>query len=180
MERTPRGQRNTVTPESRSTPQSQPHMPGAITKATDAGRMHRWNRRERELAAKRLMSMAFIEIRALAYTTREGREDPSEALEQIRLLADACHNLPGVIGRRPPAPGDIDPLIGPWRDPREHDWMARVLKSTDLDTAWLDAEPRWPPVLPLLNVLDQFVMASASPGTSASTGLSTPPCSGHW
>ena len=81
--------------------------------------------------------MAFIEIRALAYTTREGREDPSEALEQIRLLADACHNLPGVIGRRPQA----------WRNPRKHDWMARVLKSTDLDTAWLDAAPRWPPVV---------------------------------
>ena len=136
-----------MTPESPSTPQSQPHVPGAITSATGAGRMHRWNRRERELAAKRLMSMAFIEIRARGYTTREGREDPSEALEQIRLLADACHNLPGVIGRRPPAPGDIDPFIGPWRDPREHDWMARVLKSAELDTSWLDAAPRWPPVV---------------------------------
>lgn len=91
--------------------------------------------------------MAFIEIRTLAYTTREGRADPSEALEQIRLLANACHNLPGVIGRRPPALGDVDPFIEPWRNPREHDWMARVLKSTELDTAWLDAEPRWPPVV---------------------------------
>lgn len=76
-----------------------------------------------------------------------GIEGPTEALEQIRLLGDACHNLPGVIGRRPPAPGDIDPFIGPWRDPREHDWMARVLKAAELDTFWLDAAPRWPSVV---------------------------------
>jgi hypothetical protein len=92
------------------------------------------------------MSQAFIEIRTLAYTAKD-KEDPADALERIRLLADACHNLPGVIGRRPPRPGDVDPFIGPWRHPREHNWMARVLKSTDLDTAWLDTAPRWPPVL---------------------------------
>jgi hypothetical protein len=101
---------------------------------------------ERERAAKRLMSQAFVEIRALAYTA-EDEEDPAGALERIRLLADACHNLPRVIGCRPPRPGDADPFIGPWRHPREHDWMARVLQPAGLDTAWLDAAPRWPPVL---------------------------------
>jgi hypothetical protein len=85
---------------------------------------HTWSRRERERAAKRLMSQAFIEIRALAYTSRDEEEDPAHALERIRLLADACHNLPGAIGRRPPRPGDADPFIGPWRHPRERDWMA--------------------------------------------------------
>jgi hypothetical protein len=60
------------------------------------------------------MSQAFIEIRALAYTAKD-KEDPADALERIRLLADACRNLPGVTGRRPPHPGDVDPFIGPWR-----------------------------------------------------------------
>lgn len=119
---------------------------GTTTTAADAARGRRWNRRERERAAKQLMSQAFIEVRTLAYTAKD-KEDPTDALERIRLLADACHNLPGVIGRWPPRRGDVDPFIGPWRHPREHNWMARVLKSTDLDTAWLDAAPRWPPVL---------------------------------
>jgi hypothetical protein len=118
------------------------------TTTTTAGavRGRRWNRRERERAAKRLMSQAFMEIRVLACTAKD-KEDPADALERIRLLADACHNLPGVIGRRPPRPGDADPFIGPWRHPHEQNWMARVLKSTDLETAWLDAASRWPPVL---------------------------------
>jgi hypothetical protein len=118
-----------------------------MARAADAARRHTWSRRERERAAKRLMSQAFIEIRALAYTAKDEEEDPAGALERIRLLADACHNLPGVIGRRPPRPGDADPFIGPWRHPREHDWIARVLKSADLDTAWLDAAPRLPSAL---------------------------------
>jgi hypothetical protein len=79
--------------------------------------------------------------------TAKDEGDPVGALERIRLLADACHNLPGVIGHRPPRPGDADPFIGPWRHPREHDWMAGVLKSAGLDTGWLDAAPRQSPVL---------------------------------
>jgi hypothetical protein len=134
-----RGQHATVTPEPGSATR-------ADTTAADALRGRTWSRRERERAAKRLMSQAFIEIRALAYTAKD-EEDPAGALEHITLLADACHNLPGVIGRRLPRPGDADPFTGPWRHPREHDWMARVLKSADLNTAWLDAVPRWPPVL---------------------------------
>ena len=57
------------------------------------------------------MSQAFTEIRTLACTAKD-KEDPTDALERIRLLADACHNLPGVIGRRPPAPGEADPFTG--------------------------------------------------------------------
>ena len=50
------------------------------------------------------MSQAFIEIRALASYTAKDEEDPAGVLERIRLLADACHNLPGVIGRLASAP----------------------------------------------------------------------------
>lgn len=135
-----------MTPEPGSATPGQPQAHGTSTTAPDAVRARRWNRRERERASKRLMSQAFIEIRTFAYTAKD-KEDLADALERIRLLADACHNLPGVIGRRPPRPGDTDPFIGPWRNPREHDWMARVLKAADLDTAWLDAAPRWPPVI---------------------------------
>lgn len=130
--------------EPRSAAPSKPRDSEASS-AMNTKRARRWSRRERERAAKRLMSQALLEIRALAYTAKD-KEDPAEALERIRLLADACHNLPGVIGRRPPAPGEIDPFIGPWRHPHEHGWMARTLKSTGLGTAWLDAAPRTPPV----------------------------------
>jgi len=127
---------------------SAPGEPAAYVAGTvmSTRRARRWNRRERERAARQLMSRAFIEIRALAYGTL-GKEGPAGALERIALLAGACHNLPGVIGRRPPAPGEADPFVGPWRNPREHDWMARVLKSASLDTSWLDAAPRTPPVV---------------------------------
>ena len=135
-----------MTPEPDSATSGQLHAHGTPARAADAARRRTWSRRERERAAKRLMWQAFIEIRTLAYTAKH-EEDPARALERIRLLADACHNLPGVIGRRPPRPGDADPFIGPWRHPREHDWMARVLKSADLDTAWLDAAPRQPPAV---------------------------------
>ena len=134
-----------MTPETRSAVPGEPRARDATT-AMNTRRARRWNRRERERAAKQLMSQAFMEIRTLAWTAKD-KEDPTDALERIRLLADACHNLPGVIGRRPPAPGDVDPFIGPWRNPREHDWMARSLKPACLDTSWLDAAPRTPPVL---------------------------------
>jgi hypothetical protein len=117
-----------------------------VSSASGARPPRRWSRRERERAAKRLMSQAFMEIRALAYGA-EGTGDPAGALDRIRLLADACHNLPGAIGRRPPAPGEADPFVGPWRKPREHDWMARNLKAANLDASWLDAAPWTPPVL---------------------------------
>ena len=105
-------------PHDRSAPgEPQARHPAA---AVSTRRARRWSRRERERAAGRLMSRAFLEIRALAYGAQDA-EDPAGALERIGLLADACHNLPGVIGRRPPAPGEADPFIGPWRNPREHD-----------------------------------------------------------
>ena len=135
-----------VTPEPGSAASGQLQAAGTAARVADEARGRRWSRRERERAAKRLMSQAFIEIRALAHTAKD-EEDPGGTIERIRLLADACHNLPGVIGRPPPRPGGADPFIGPWRHPREHDWMARVLKSADIDTAWLDAAPRRPPAL---------------------------------
>lgn len=113
--------------------------------------MRRWNRRERERAARKLMWFAFVEIRYLARGPK-GTEDPAAALERIGWLADACHNLPGVAGRRPSRWGDTDPFIGPWKSsrPGQHAWMAGVLKSAGLDTAWLDAAPLWyPPIDPV-------------------------------
>jgi len=97
------------------------------------------------------MSLAFIEIRYFARGPR-GKEDPAAALERIGWLADACHNLPGVAGRRPPRWGEPDPFVGPWKssNPDQHAWMAKALESAGLDTAWLDAAPQWyPPVDPV-------------------------------
>ena len=63
------------------------------------------------------------------------------------MIADACHNLPGA--GRAPRRGDPDPFIGPWKavTTGKHDWLASVLKSANLDTAWLDAAPSWPPAV---------------------------------
>lgn len=95
------------------------------------------------------MATAFIEIRYLARGPK-GKEDPAAALERIGWLADACHNLPGVAGSRPPRWGETDAFIGPWKssNPDQHAWMASVLKSAGLDTAWLAAAPPWPPLVP--------------------------------
>ncbi|GAA1632095.1 hypothetical protein GCM10009733_031240 [Nonomuraea maheshkhaliensis] len=51
-----------------------------------------------------LMSLAFIEIRYLARMRQVHRsvdEDfPADFIEQIRLIADLCHNLPGDFSAR--------------------------------------------------------------------------------
>ena len=91
-----------MTPEPGSATPGQPQAHRTSTTTPDAVRARRWNRRERERTAKRLMSQAFIEIRAFAYTAKD-KEDLADALERVRLLADACHNLPGVIGSAPSA-----------------------------------------------------------------------------
>lgn len=108
--------------------------------------MRAWTTRERRRAARYLMWHAFIEIRYLARAPK-GKEDPATALERIGLLADACHNLPGE--GRAPRRGDPDPFMGPWKSVTtgQHAWMASVLKSASLDTAWLDAAPVWPPTV---------------------------------
>lgn len=109
--------------------------------------MRRWNRREREQAARLLIWDAFIDIRYHARGAK-GREDPVAALERIAWLSDTCHNLAGVAGQRPPRRGELDPFVGPWKssNPDQHAWMASVLKSGGLDTAWLDAMPvSYPP-----------------------------------
>lgn len=103
-----------------------------------------WTTRERRRAARYLMRHAFLEIRYLARGP-EREEDSAAALERIGLLADACHNLPGA--GRAPRRRDPDPFIGPWKSVTtgKHAWMASVLKSANLDTAWLDAAPLGPP-----------------------------------
>lgn len=92
------------------------------------------------------MGTAFMEIRHLARGPA-GRDDPAAALERIGMIADACHNLPGA--GRVPQEGDLDPFVGPSKSDTmgKHAWMAGVLKSANLDTAWLDAAPLVPPVV---------------------------------
>jgi len=100
-----------------------------------------WTRRERERAATGVMSRGFAHIRTIAHEP-ELAGDSVAALERIRMIADACHNLPGSIGptRRDSSP---DPFAWAWQtassDQRE--WLAQVLRSLDLDTAWLDNVP---------------------------------------
>jgi hypothetical protein len=111
--------------------------------------MRPWNRRERERAAKYLMARGFVEIRNAAFNARN-EEDPSSKLAWIMELADICHDLPSVIGKPPPRPGDFDPFTGPWHSPNPdlHAWMTWVLTDAGLDTAWLDAVPLIPPHFP--------------------------------
>jgi hypothetical protein len=110
--------------------------------------MRPWNRRQRERAAGYLMARGFVEIRYSAFRAKS-EEDPAARIEWVRVVADACHNLPGVIGKPPPRPGDVDPFIGPWKssNPALHAWMAGVLKEAGLETAWLDAAPLLLPAL---------------------------------
>jgi hypothetical protein len=68
-----------VTPEPHSAVPSELQARDATT-AMSTRRARRWNRRERERAAKRLMSQAFMEIRALAWTAKD-QDDPADALE---------------------------------------------------------------------------------------------------
>ncbi|WP_433352973.1 hypothetical protein ACQP25_06825 [Microtetraspora malaysiensis] len=48
-----------------------------------------------------LMSFAFIEIRTMGYrrgpTLQEWPDGPEDYHEQIRMIADICHNLPGDL-----------------------------------------------------------------------------------
>jgi len=88
-----------------------------------------------------VLSRGFTDIRTIAYKP-EIVGDPAAALERIRLIADACHNLPGAgPGRR--RDGRPDPFAWAWQtagaDKRE--WFTEVFWSVGLDTACLDAIP---------------------------------------
>lgn len=51
-----------------------------------------------------LMSLAFIEIRTMGYrrgpTLMEWPDGPEDYHEQMRVIADICHNLPGDLQAR--------------------------------------------------------------------------------
>jgi hypothetical protein len=84
------------------------------------------------------MFRSYTDIRAIARNP-ERVGDPAAALARIRMIADACHNLPGAArpGRRGSGP---DPFA--WArqtaSPYRREWLAEVLQSLGLDTAWLD------------------------------------------
>lgn len=58
-----------------------------------------WTRRERDRAVAGVLSRGFTDIRTIAYRP-EIAGDPAAALERIRMIADACHNLPGAVVAR--------------------------------------------------------------------------------
>jgi hypothetical protein len=84
------------------------------------------------------MFRGYIDIRTIAHNP-ERIGDPAAALERIRMIADACHNLPGADrprrrGSRP------DPFSWTWQtaSPDQREWLAEVSQPLELDTAWLD------------------------------------------
>lgn len=116
--------------------------PVVLAAQATIGRMRRpWTRRDRSRAEIAVLSRGFIEIRTIAYKP-EVVGDPAAALERIRMIADACHNLPGAarVHRRGSHP---DPFAWAWQtassDKRE--WLAGAFQSLGLDTADLDAIP---------------------------------------
>jgi len=100
-----------------------------------------WTRRERERAATGVMSRGFADIRTIAHEP-ELAGDSVAALERIRMIADACHNLPGSIGPNR-QDGGPDPFAWAWQaaNSDQREWLTQVLWSLDLDTAWLDNVP---------------------------------------
>ena len=55
-----------------------------------------WGRRERERIARELLRHALLEIRLCAARP----EDVDDPLDQIHMIADVCHNLPGSLTTR--------------------------------------------------------------------------------
>jgi adenylate cyclase len=72
-----------------------------------------------------LVQDALVQIRAMAYLRREvaAREDelPLDYHERIRLIADACENLPGYLRADTPVQG------------LKHAWK----QANDMQQAWL-------------------------------------------
>jgi hypothetical protein len=100
-----------------------------------------WTKREREDAVIGAISRGFIEIRTIAYKP-EIVGDPAAALKRIHMIANACHNLPGVTRRSRRGKGP-DPFAWAWdtASSDEREWFTTVFRSLRLDTAWLDTIP---------------------------------------
>ena len=107
-----------------------------------------WTRRERVLAESGVLSRDLIDIRTTAFRP-EIAGDPAAALERIRMIADACHNLPGAARRRRRG-SRRDPFVRTWQtaSPEAREWLTEAFGAYGLDTAWLDAIPPKPRQLP--------------------------------
>jgi hypothetical protein len=91
------------------------------------------------------MRNAFLEIRVLAYQPDKSRH-PGGVLDEIGMIADACHNLPGTVSRRLRSVSGPDPFVYLWHtaSPEQRRWLASQFRYLGLDHAWL-AEAPWPP-----------------------------------
>jgi hypothetical protein len=100
-----------------------------------------WTRRERERVATGVMSRGFTDIRSIAHKP-EIAGDSAAAFERIRMIADACHNLPGAARPRRRGNGP-DPLAWAWQtaSPDQREWLVQVLQSLGLDAVRLDTVP---------------------------------------
>ncbi|SDZ67477.1 hypothetical protein SAMN05421684_8455 [Asanoa ishikariensis] len=87
-----------------------------------------------------LLSRAMIEIRLLA-NRPEHATHPDGHLAQIAAIADVCHHLPGA-GRT-----SGGGLVWTWQtaDEFQRAWLRSRLAETNVDIAFLEAAPAWPP-----------------------------------
>jgi hypothetical protein len=76
------------------------------------GRAERSHHAVAKDASLLLVQDALVQIRAMAYLRREvaaGEDDPPlDCYERIRLIADACENLPGYLRADRQSPGSVD------------------------------------------------------------------------
>lgn len=88
-----------------------------------------WTPRERMRAATGLMRNAFLEIRVLAWRPDTAPHE-GDALAQIGMIADACHNLPGAVRRRLGSDSGPDPFVYLWHtaSPEQRRWLAAQLR----------------------------------------------------
>lgn len=102
-----------------------------------------WRRRTREYVKARLLSAALIEVRTLAYLPGTANH-PAGHLEQIRLIADACHNLPTAGGVRRDG---FDPFVYLWQtvNAYQREWLIRHLDEAGVDYRYLIESAPWPP-----------------------------------
>ncbi|MFI6758823.1 hypothetical protein ACIBF5_06715 [Micromonospora sp. NPDC050417] len=102
-----------------------------------------WRRRTREYVKAHLLSAALIEIRTLAYLP-DTANHPTGHLEQIRLIADACHNLPTTGGVRRDG---FDPFVYLWQTTNAYQraWLVRHLDEAGVDYRYLAQSAPWPP-----------------------------------
>lgn len=102
-----------------------------------------WSREERRAAIDALLFAAMLEIRHLA-AQPDSSTHPDGHLTEIRLIADACHNLPGAD--RPQPVGEYDGLVWTWQRGNEFQraWLRTRIAHAGIDVAFLERAPRLP------------------------------------